>query len=129
MQTLNKTAAKILDTLTAGLKPGEARKLGEKGGAYMQVSVECLTEGHYSVSHYFEQNGDLVPDPDMEFYKAETGAWMPVNITMATGYYTKALSFGGNGQIASYSPGALRDLVQFANMWMRNIKDQQGLKV
>lgn len=127
MQTISKPAAKILDTLTSGLKPGESRKIDASGGSYMPVHVECLTDGHYSVAHYFEQNGDLVPDPDMEFYRAETGAWLPVNCTMATGYYTQAISFEGSKPKGFY-PHVLRELCSFASMWMRNIKDQQNLK-
>ena len=124
MQTINKAAAKILDRLTADLKPGKSRKFGDDGDAYMPVHVECLTNGHYSVAHYFKQNGDLVSDPDMEFYRAETGAWLPVNCTMATGYYTLALSFE-NGKPKGFYPRALRELCSFAAMWMRNIKGQQ----
>ena len=129
MQTINKTAAKILDTLTAGLNPGESRKIDNTSGSYMPVHVECLTKDHYSVAHYFKLNGDLVPDPDMEFYRAETGAWMPVNCTLATGHFTRALVFEGTGGPTKYSPGALRELCGFAAMWMRNIKSQQNLKV
>lgn len=124
MRTISKSAAKILDTLTAGLKPGESRKFGEKGGPFMQVNVECLAPSRFSISHYYMQYGDLVPDPDMEFYRAETGAWLPVNATMATGYYTVAIEFGG-GKIKSYSPRVLRDLCSFTTTWMRNIKSQQ----
>ena len=33
----------------------------------MYVSVEMLERSKYSIAHYWEQNGDLMRDPDMEF--------------------------------------------------------------
>ena len=44
MRTVSKTAAAVLDTITADMDPGQARRIGEKGGAFMQVVVERLTE-------------------------------------------------------------------------------------
>ena len=125
--TLNKSASKVLDALTAGLAVGEGRKIGEEGGVYMQVSVGRLTGATFSVAHYYEQGGDLIPDPDMEFVKTAAG-WLPVTCTLALGYFTRAMNLDENEQVESYSPRATRELVSFANMWMRNIKDQQDLK-
>jgi len=33
---------------------------------FMDLVIEKLGDNHYSLTHYFEQNGDLCPDPDME---------------------------------------------------------------
>ena len=32
----------------------------------MDLHLECLYKNRISLTHYFEMNGDLVPDPDME---------------------------------------------------------------
>lgn len=32
----------------------------------MDLVIEKLGDNHYSLTHYYEQNGDLCPDPDME---------------------------------------------------------------
>ena len=127
MRTVSQTAAKVLDTLTANMEVGTSRHIGEKGGAFMQVVVERLYGTHYSVSHYFEQNGDLCPDPDMEFYKTDSGAWLPINCTMP-GAYTEAVRCDGKGKPMNYSPRALGDLCSFTTVWMRNIKEQQNLR-
>ena len=37
-----------------------------------------------SVAHYYEQNGDLVPDPDVELHYP---TWVPTAITQAFGGY------------------------------------------
>ena len=126
MKSISKSAVAVLETLTRGLQPGESRKFGEAGGAIMPAVVECLAPNQYSVSHYYEANGDLVPDPDMEFYRAETGAWFPVAITMSSGYRSVALKIE-DGKIKSYVPSALVELCSFTTMWMRNIRSQQGL--
>ncbi len=39
------------------------------------------------VAHYFETNGDLVPDPDMEFVDLGADDWLPVAIQHSTGHY------------------------------------------
>ena len=127
MQTLSKPAVKTLEALTAGLKPGQCRTFGEKDGTYMQVHVECLQPGRFSVAHRYEQNGDLVSDPDMEFYRDETGGWLPVNCTLWNGNFTPAITFEGspNGKPTGFYRNGLRELCSFASMWMRNIKAQQ----
>ncbi len=38
-----------------------------------------LADGHYLVTHYGEQNGDLMADPDMTFWKTETGDYFPAS--------------------------------------------------
>ena len=37
-----------------------------KNEPYMQLYFERLDGNRLAIAHYFEQNGDLVPDPDME---------------------------------------------------------------
>lgn len=34
---------------------------------YMKLYFEKLDHNRFALAHYFEQNGDLVADPDMEF--------------------------------------------------------------
>ena len=126
MKTINKTASKILDRLTAGLEVGDARKIA-KSESFMPVHIERLSERLYSVAHYFEQNGDLMSDPRMEFWRAETGAWIPTYIEMhATGYTRTAVELEDDKPVR-FAPRQLADQVSFTHDWMRNIKDQQGL--
>ncbi len=127
MRTVSKTAAKILNVLTAEMEPGQVRRIGEKDGAFMQVVVERLTDRMYSVSHYYEQNGDLVPDPDMSFWRHSPGAWVPLGITQWCGHQ-QAVRLDSYGEPGRYSPGLVRDLCAFTTTWMRNIKQQQDLR-
>ena len=127
MRTVSKTAAAVLDTITADMDPGQARRIGEKGGAFMQVVVERLTESSYSVAHYYEQNGDLCPDPDMEFLRLGRGQWAPIAITQWSGR-REALRLDGDEKITHWSPRLLADLCSFTTTWMRNIGRQQDLR-
>jgi len=122
---LTKKAAKILDGLVAGMKPGTSKKY-DNGGGFMALSVERLTENSYSMAHYYEQNGDLCPDPDVEFRKMNHG-WVPVNITQPFGGYSETVVFDDDGKIKGYYRRAHTDLRLFTQTWLDNIKSQQGL--
>lgn len=128
MKPLNATTARILDTLTDGLEIGEGRKIDNAPGAWMPLHVNRLTETTYSVSHYFEQNGDLVPDPDGVFWRSQIGTWHPVSLQQCTGHYTRALELDQNERPKAWWPAAYADLRSFVTVWMRNARDQQGIK-
>ena len=124
MMTVSRNAAVVLDELTADLNVGDSRKM-DRGLGYMPVHVECLHRSglglHYSVAHYYEQNGDLVPDPDVVFVRPADG-WSPVSFQNALAYRV-AVHFHEDSTI-EVDEKEQADLVQFANHWMRNI---QGL--
>src|SRR5689334_16361106 len=70
---------------------------------YMPLSIEVIGKNLVSVTHYYEQNGDLIPDPDMVFftgYGIENG-WVPVHYQGNTGYYQQA-SWIEDGEIARF---------------------------
>jgi hypothetical protein len=94
----------------------------------MTLHVERLTENTFSLAHYYEQNGDLMPDPDMVFWRALTGDFYPVEITMATGYHQKLMHFGDDGQPSGFNPKGQKDAAGFAGTWCQNIRAQQGIK-
>ena len=54
-----------------------------------RIEIECLQQTSigplFSVAHYFEQNGDLVPDPDVVFVRAADG-WAPVSFQNLLAY-------------------------------------------
>ncbi len=131
MYTLDKAAAAVMDTLTAGLaQPGDegsSRKIENSGGTYMAVCVERIGQRVYSVAHYYVSNGDMVCDPDMTFLHAETGNWCPLTFEQGGVCYRVAVELDSNEKPAKWREQELRGQVEFANQWMRNIKEQQGL--
>lgn len=129
MKTLSKPAAKVFTKLVEGLTVGEGRKIDNTKGTFMPVCVNRLTERQYSVTHYYEQNGDLVPDPDMTFlvYPHAPDQVVPLTIQQSTGHYSSAYELDENDSPKTWKPAVARDITSFANMWMKNIKEQQSL--
>lgn len=116
----------VLEALTEGLKEGQSIKFDNSGGAFMAVYVNRLTRCRFSVSHYYEANGDLCPDPDMEFVFIEaTKKWMPVNFSMP-GHFQRCLELDGDDRPTHFKMELLQQLCDFAGMWMTNIRNQQG---
>ena len=88
----------------------------------------CWSSGTvYSMSHYFEQEGDLVPDPDMTFIALKNN---PESFYLATFQnmlsYTEAL-YKNDKDIWVINNSKQADITFFANTWFKNIKYQQGL--
>jgi len=122
----NKTAIKILDTVTADLEIGDARKYDDSPGIFQPLCVDRIGENQWALAHYFEMNGDLVPDPDMVFHKTENGDWFPVHFQNQFIFHY-CLDFDAEGKINKVKPNLLRDLISFSTMWMKNIKEQQNI--
>jgi hypothetical protein len=117
----------------AGLR---ADPLRIKNPPYMRLCVEATGTGpnglpKVSVAHYYEQNGDLVCDPDMEFeveldgdrLAEEPGRWHPVSIQHGTGLFQLACWRDAEGRVMT-DRRAVADLRAFARVWDRNIKVQ-----
>ena len=136
MKTLNKTATITFCKIIALLDHRTHFKLDRSGNTFMPLSVEKLrsdvhfageTVSIYSLSHYYEQNGDLVPDPDMTFavvQPVEKALIIPLTFQNAF-YYTEAIFLENNTW--RIHPAQQRDLADFANNWLKNIKWQQDL--
>ncbi len=135
MNHLNQDAKKIMDKLTEGLTPDHAnKKIDNSKGAFMAVYVEYLHEvkpygSLFSVAHYYEQNGDMMRDPDMEFLKGHDGNYYPAYFRQdgAAGLEQEVFIYDEEGKIKQFRPRLMNDLKNFANIWMENIRQQQGL--
>ncbi len=134
LKPINKTStavfAKIIEMVEATDR--KYMQIDNSSGSFMAVSAERLyeteVEGHeavvYSLAHYYKQNGDLVPDPDMTFLLLN-GSIFP--LTYQDGRrYDEAVRIKG-GKI-SYFKSQYASLLSFSNMWLRNIKFQQNIK-
>lgn len=103
------------------MEAGSAVKM--KAEPFMDLCIDVLrqqgTVTQISMAHYFEQNGDLVPDPDMEVMLMHvTRMALPVHFQNAIAYRvciegTKVI----NGK-------ELADQSSFLSIWLRNIKSQ-----
>jgi len=93
----------------------------------MAVSIEYIGNNIYSIAHYYEQNGDLMADPEMTFLKGDDGNFYPCSFRNdGTGFNRESVIFA-NGEFKGYYPKAQTEDKNFANMWLMNIKEQQNL--
>jgi hypothetical protein len=134
MKHLSIVGKRIMDILTDGVDDYDhARKIqNNPSKSIMAVHVEMINKISkgpvFSVAHYYEQNGDLMKDPDMTFLRGVDGEYYPLSYQQdGLGIYQDAIEWDDDGNIKSFRAQMQADMVSFANEWMENIKDQQRL--
>ena len=120
--TINERIFKKLEKILGDLTVIPAYMKFEAHG-FMDLSVDRLYADEESVtialSHYFKQNGDMVPDPDME-----VRIYPEMKMAEALTYQD---SFGYQQVYPSPSQvnsKAKKDLNVFLNQWLSNIIEQ-----
>lgn len=101
---------------------------------YMPLVIEKVGKDFVSVAHYYEQNGDLVADPEVVFYTGY-GEWVPVEMTQppmmimgrAIGGTQRLVTFE-DGKAVRYAPKQQASVASFCRTWAKNIREQQWLK-
>ena len=89
----------------------------------MMLVIEKVTDDLVSVTHYGEQNGDSMRDPEMLF-RIEGDLWLPYSFQNDyTGTYQEVYETGENGQ-EMFRPKLQSSLTSFAATWAKNIRDQ-----
>ena len=105
-------------------------------GAYMDLCIENIgpTVGgqpQISVAHYYEQNGDLCPDPEIVFV-VFADRWFPIEHTTpqlmimgrVIGGYQRLVNLNADGWPETWKPRAQRESAVFANKWAANLRHQ-----
>lgn len=132
MKALNATATATMNRMVAMMEDRYI-KIDNTGGSFMPVSVEQIFENEkysiFSVAHYYmEQNGDLMADPEMCFINLKAvGTYLPSYFKQAGLCLEQESIVMENGEIKGYRAKMQADHTSFANMWLRNIKNQQNL--
>jgi ParB family transcriptional regulator, chromosome partitioning protein len=134
LKPISKDAQAVLELLIEGLggtadDERASRKIDNAPGTYMAVTVERVGAAHYSVAHYHEQNGDLMRDPEVVFWKGPDGRFYPVEFTQdgLPTPYQRLVEFT-DGEPGAVMARQQRSCATFCATWMANIKEQQGLK-
>ena len=111
------------------LRPGMARVSRSSGWMNLYLDVLAI-EGEpgktrwlrLSLAHYYQQNGDQVPDPDMELRVSLDPSWPmaeALNITQGGILFRAVYPQPGLVDVR-----AKRDLNSFLELWLRNALDQ-----
>ena len=128
LSCVNNVAKQVLDELVEGLDVGDSKKF-DRGIGYMPVHVECLQKSalglHFSIAHYYEQNGDMVPDPDCVIVRRADGSWAPISFQNSISY-RNAVTFHDDGTI-EVDEREQKEPSRFVNHWMKNVSDQQAI--
>ncbi|MGC9329863.1 MAG: DUF6908 domain-containing protein [Candidatus Hinthialibacter sp.] len=137
MKALNVKSTQIFESLYQLAKEDGHIRI-DNNPSFMPVSVEIIQITDIgdvvSVAHYGEQNGDLMSDPEMTFLRTPKGNVVPMSYcNHYLGVYRESVRIterieDGKQQV-TYNPVRQAEHAQFANKWMRNIKEQQNLEV
>ena len=131
MKTLNATATKTLKTMMDMMEDGYI-KIDNANGSFMPVSVEQIFENEkfkqISISHYYEQNRDLMADPEMILiFEKASGLFIPSYFKQDNLGIEQESVIMNLGEIVGVRSKMQADHTSFANMWLINIKYQQNL--
>jgi hypothetical protein len=122
---ISQEAQKVLERLIDGVDYDHSRKLDNGGAGIMAAVVEQVGPEHFSVAHYYEQNGDLMADPDVVFWR-HAGRYYPAEYTQhGLGIHQELIAFE-DGRAVRFMARAQPSCASFCATWMRNIKHQQG---
>ena len=113
------------------LKINRTHKTIDNEGGFMPLHVEKLYTDDvgttYSFAHYYKQNGDMMKDPDMEFIITRSGKIYPKTFQMdAPPIYEESIFYEHGWKVR---PKLQRGHVSFAEMWLKNIKNQQDINI
>lgn len=132
MRYISGTAKKLLDYLwTEAEKNDGCIKIDNTVG-FMYLSVELIGNNEISLAHYGEQNGDLMADPEMCFWKNENGDYVSIYYQNDyCGVYWESAKW--NYETKSYeikNETMNEDAVEFfQGEWAKNIIEQQNLVI
>lgn len=129
---INQTAKKIMQKILSVMESNGTtyQKFDNSDGVFMPLSVEIIGETsmgrEVSLAHYYEQNGDLMADPEMIFLE-KNGEFYPAYYKQdGLGLEKYSIKYDREKMIG-YNRALQKDQTQFANMWLKNIKYQQEL--
>ena len=127
MRAINQKATKVMDVLTKDLTADNTYRKIDNSSGIMPVSVEWIGNNLFSVAHYYEQNGDLMADPEMTFWKDSDNKYYPCSFKQdCFGIYRESVRFD-NEVPSDIMTSEQKNEAVFAGQWMENIKFQQNL--
>lgn len=121
--TMKKTILKILEKrnqLEKFLNSMEFHLRIENPG-YMPLVIERHGQ-HVTVTHYYNQNGDQIADPDLKMLIGADGDWYPVGLQLCTGHYSRARWTENGRELTNLRIN--QEVKSFSTMWARNLAAQ-----
>jgi hypothetical protein len=123
-KTVYETNYERLNNLTKGIDQfvSKDNELKLQSSGFMDLIVECNSKNLISLTHYYKQNGDLCPDPDMliEIYPDRQMCEV-ISYQDTYGYKQVYPDYPSKN---SYYPIHKKDLNNFLRFWLNNLKKQ-----
>lgn len=141
MEFLNQPATIVFATLIDSLNKEGYWKIENE--PFMPLTIERIGSGIespwgtvtlYSICHYFEQNGDLMQDPEMCFFAADNrkgfkSDWAALKVgtymyrVAGMGIYQESVRMEDQ-KLTVFHRNLQKEHTVFANIWMTNIREQ-----
>lgn len=112
---------KKLMKIAPGILNGRYRYMKLKAPGFMDLVIEKLYENRISLSHYYEQNGDLMSDPDMELIVDQNQKTLTAATFQQDNMAIFHEAYQGDELI---NPDLEDELNDFLNDWLSNIVRQ-----
>ena len=93
-----------------------------KSEGFMDLHFECIGPNTFALAHYFTQNGDMVPDPDMEI-RVFPDLKMVEALTLQNQFAFSRVYPDPERPTAFY-PKVKKELNSFLAFWLKNIMSQ-----
>ena len=133
MKHLNDKATAIFRKLTEGLKKVGDHQQWNNDSSFMAACVEIIGRTGLgplvSIAHYYQQNGDMMRDPDVVFVVGADQEVYPISYRQdGMGIYQEAaIVEDGKWKVR---PKMQSDICDFCNdIWFPNLDQQQQLGV
>jgi len=135
MKPLSKKAQDVFNKLFDGMTRVGDHRIIDADNGFMPVHLEIVGRESFgegdvliaSIAHYYEQQGDLVQDPEVTFLigNAEPIVCFPLSFCQGGMIHQEAARIiGGSIQFNTKLQG---EIATFCNTWLLNIKEQQEL--
>lgn len=129
MHSINPQARNILEHIISKIPETGHLKLEKPSIAIMPLSVEWIGNRTLSISHFYIQNGDLMRDPEVTFYKSGNSYFPATYQQDNLGLYQEAILFDEQGTPERFNPKLQKSLVEFVDSWFENIVWQFDIKI
>ena len=110
---------RAIDELVGGIENLKDEPMLLKAPGFMDLHIERLSEDTISLTHYYKQNGDLIPDPDMEVRIIPEHKMAEAMSYQDTYRYDRVYYPEGKIDVR-----AKKSLNSFLRFWLKNLKDQ-----
>lgn len=115
-----------------GMMDGWGIKIDNSNNAFMPVFISTTYEDErskiFTVGHYHSEEGDIIAEPEMQFlFDENSGSFYPIYYrqdSLEIENYSVKID---DGLILSVNKSLQGEYTEFANQWLKNIRQQQNL--